>query len=816
VNRYGLTSLALALAFAAASAADGFEVATHAAITQNAQARFAREHPGKVDDLGVYSLLSALPLPPIFGHAYYDVYGDLVATRQDWSFENKIMSLNTIQADPMSIVGWLMRGAIREDDGYLPIGQNPQDDLYFPAILRFSNHFYDPRNDRPLTVSPWGVLGAKAPNWATGAQDVFNDPNARDNSRRNHFTIFDAQEAMFRALTFKTRDSGGSWVDLASSGAADKQAIRQAYWATTFRALGDVLHLNQDMAQPQHTRNESHSGAYALNLGHSSFMERYLDARVRIDATFSIDYPPHNVQTFSPNPLHFAVCDAQDQNCNDYPLDVSKFTTYRDFWTTSPHGVGGIGLADYSNPGFFTPMKNLGAAQNDYDLPPNNPSSANYSVEDIGPTSWSNVSIPGPPIHLLDRAVSDYLNPGQTAAAVRLTSFSMWDEFMQQSGAAPTYHLVRENYDAAERLLIPRAVAYSSGLLSFFFRGSMAISAPDEGVYGIVDHSTLSNVDPLIDFKGFDTIRLKVKNTSPPLANTSVPEPMAGGTLFAVLKFHRNTCFHNDMSDGEPGVPNLDPFGCRSTIEEIVVSDKVASVTLTDHDQEISFSLNQGQLPINATDVYLQLVYRGPLGSESDAVVVATKNISEPTFVTYQNATDYIHLGATVYKRADFAGNLTLLGAVRPQSCVDYTAQPAQLKASCFAPGPVTWGLSIGTAPTSIQITGLPPRRLARFAYLTDVVGPVTITQSGTCLPTDPVAVQPVVWQNTYDAAQGDLDEHYTVFQPVRGVYSFQTIACRYFGDSSDPHSPDDLFTKADALQVDVGELTPFPIAITQ
>ncbi len=33
---------------------------------------------------------------------------------------------------------------------------------------------------------------------------------------------------------------------------------RHAYRATTFRALGDVLHLVQDMGQPQHTRNAAH------------------------------------------------------------------------------------------------------------------------------------------------------------------------------------------------------------------------------------------------------------------------------------------------------------------------------------------------------------------------------------------------------------------------------------------------------------------------------------------------------------------------------------------------------------------------------
>ncbi|BCO30781.1 hypothetical protein TspCOW1_08840 [Thiohalobacter sp. COW1] len=53
--------------------------------------------------------------------------------------------------------------------------------------------------------------------------------------------------------------------------------MRKAYWATTFRALGDVLHLIQDMAQPQHTRNDLHNTDY----GHGERVyEKYTNARV--------------------------------------------------------------------------------------------------------------------------------------------------------------------------------------------------------------------------------------------------------------------------------------------------------------------------------------------------------------------------------------------------------------------------------------------------------------------------------------------------------------------------------------------------------
>jgi len=48
--------------------------------------------------------------------------------------------------------------------------------------------------------------------------------------------------------------------------------------------------------------------------------------------------------------------------------------------------------------------------------------------------------------------------------------------------------------------------------------------------------------------------------------------------------------------------------------------------------QPIVFDFSQNVVPINATDIYLQIVYRGPLGDETDALIVATNDISEPTY----------------------------------------------------------------------------------------------------------------------------------------------------------------------------------------
>jgi len=133
---------------------------------------------------------------------------------------------------------------------------------------------------------------------------------------------------MYRALT--GRDMSGNQV-------AATEAGRNKYWATTFRALGDVVHLLQDMGQPQHTRNDAHSGVPGF--GHKSIFEEYIEMRATGAESYNIDGTK-----VTPLPLTY----------DGYTPPT--FTKYSDFWSTRD-GVSGRGLADYSNRGFFTAVQ---------------------------------------------------------------------------------------------------------------------------------------------------------------------------------------------------------------------------------------------------------------------------------------------------------------------------------------------------------------------------------------------------------------------------------------------------------------------------
>ena len=732
-------------------------------------------------------------------------------------FEKNLIELPYVRGigfkDQATLInGWLMVGAIREDDN--PEEGNPKDDPYQSsgAFHREFNHFYDPYNDRPLTLTGlrW-VYGSqpvrKAVDWAMGTADAFSGPDTRDTqSTWNHFTLFDARESMFRALTLRQRRDS-SYVDVPGmQNAAQAYATRLAYWATTFRALGDVLHLNQDMAQPQHTRNEPHSAKMILEYlgaGHASAFEKYMDERAR-QVPFTL---PDGTKA-TPPALPF----------DGYP--TVQFEKYSDFWSSHP-GVDsytlGAGLADYSNGGFFTPAANY---NNPVYRSPQSGAYASETATNLFPL------IPRVTVKFLRGDVPDRYTG--SSSNIRMTSESLWDMSRTPAGIqVKTWNLNRFNYDDMASLLIPRAVAYSAGILEHFFRGEMAISLPDAGFYGLVDHAQFapsrsgSPTDVNAGFKGFDKLRLKVRNVTPRILKrngTYVDQPMPSGALVAVLKFHRNVCYDDLLSQWP--LTGSAAADCRSPLEEIVASDTIieAPVPFATDDEpqgrEYTFYFPERGLPINAWDVVLQVVYRGKLGNEADAVAVATRNIGEPMFATFMNTTDYVVLNGSFYKPAELAARQDLFSGIAP-ACRAGVPGNYSVSSGCYNLSD-TFTFTAGSRPVTIAGTGdtvVRPRRLARLAMLTDAdIGPRLAWQPSdvSCWKflENPLTLQP------YTAAQVP-GQGWTYGVPTSGrsFRAWEMTLC-YVDIGMQPTSPADVdYTRLDDL---IGqELDPTPLAIS-
>jgi hypothetical protein len=752
---------------------------------------------------------------------YFDISGTTVQTRSQALFETNIVELDPedglgMKDQAKRINGWLMTGAIREDDN--PEESNPKDDPYQPggAIHREFNHFFDPYFDRPLTITGSQVLRwsygqpiRKAVDWALGSADAFSDPDTRDTaSTWNHFTLFDAHEAMFRALTLKQRTSPTAYTNLAATQtAAAAETTRKAYWATTFRALGDILHLNQDMAQPQHTRNEAHSGKRVLEYlgaGHTSVFEKYMDERARGVAVLLAD---GTATTLPPLPL------------DGYPTPA--FERYTDFWSTNPGpnvASFGRGLADYSNVGFFTPVSNYGNAN--YPYPP----AIAYATESVAGLL---VTRPDVTTRFLRGDVQDRYTGSSTN--IRLTTESVWNGRLTASGRpVRTYNLNRLNYDDMAALLIPRAVAYSAGILEHFFRGEMAVSLPDSGFYGVVDHARFapsrsgSPTDVATGFKGFDKLKLKLRNTTPRLRTASgsySDQPMSRGALVAVVRFHRNLCY-DDLLAQWPQTSD-DARACRSPIEEIVASDVIIdqsvpfATTSEPNGREFTFHFTDRELPINAWDVTLQVVYRGQLGTEGDAVAVATRDIAEPTFASFMNTTDYVVINGKFYRPEDVNAQQPLFTSIASSCRVFQPSGSYNVSPLCYNRTD-SFTFTAGSSNVSIVAggdTAIPPRRLARVALLPDRSSPAQFgwqVDGVTCwvFLTNPLQVR------SYSAAiDANQSWNYGTPSTARSVRYWGLTVC-YSDIAVTPTLPTSLdFSQLDDLAQN--EIEPRPVTIS-
>ncbi|HEX4333536.1 MAG TPA: hypothetical protein VH040_15465, partial [Usitatibacter sp.] len=450
----------------------------------------------------VFSLgLAQWVLPPTqvspLSNAYFDLSSSTNYIRLAKPYESSVISSISQDRDVLRVKGWLMRGAIREDDGAGAIAffkNEPRDDPNPDGDLnRFCNHFLDPvvlrhtldGDTRALTeFCPTGLITKDASQWALGSDSPYDPQPSESPTRRNHFTLLDARESMWRALTLLDKARNPLPLTVNST-TFSQEDLRKAYWATLFRSLGDVVHLLQDVAQPQHTRNEGHGTS---NTGY----EEYLAARTTSGAT------PRAAYTIDGRTLAATAGTLSDLTYDGYPAPT--FSRYSDYWSTALRTGVTQGLADYSNRGFFTLENNFGNTT--YPRPTSN--AADYHTEDAS-SRFGEVNS----TYLIGAVTDDVLHV--TVPGVSMSTHGVfWPN---------RYTLSRRDYDDRAALLIPRAVGYSQGLLDYFFRGQMEITPPTDGVYGFVDHSRFSGENaPVTDvnngFAGFNKIRLNLQNTT--------------------------------------------------------------------------------------------------------------------------------------------------------------------------------------------------------------------------------------------------------------------------------------------------------------
>ena len=422
---------------------------------------------------------------------------------------------------------------------------------------RYFNHFYDPIYNKGLV--------ARSPDWAL--EDIAE-------YYTQQFSFKDAHDYLYNALTLSSVEE------------------REQSFGLFFLTLGYVTHHIGDMSQPQHVRNDMHLIIESVELPAIE------------DPSLYEDY--------------------SEKNHNKLPMTGYApvvFGKARDYWHTDSRQ----GLADYTNRGFVTADTNFHDELNNEQIYPspdlrlNQVSKTTFDIKDL----FQEIGEPVPTyesddgkykdlkgtMDFIGTNVLDNNRPTKNAVNERTSTFSIFNADLKNYNecvysesnigedfnkkirkVCELYTLNRFNFDAAHKLLIPRAVGYGAGLINHFFRGKLEITMPEEGLYPMTG----------IDERGFTEVSLKVKNVTPGI--DTIDQNMSNGQVVLVTEYKINGS------------------------EKFIVSTKqyLSLASQTIDPILITFDFSDQPIPIEATDVSFQVVYQGQLGQD-EAIVVSKK-----------------------------------------------------------------------------------------------------------------------------------------------------------------------------------------------
>jgi hypothetical protein len=481
--------------------------------------------------------------------------------------------------------------------------------------LRELNHFFNP-------LMPWSEAGLWSASRLWNSTVVWAQ-NSNAQAAWNRPIISDPSLDMPWDFSDTTPINDWSWQTTRgyyySALTAANDVDHQANFAKMFRGLGQQMHLLQDMSVPAHVRNDSH------------LFKRWIEEW----AASKIPSMPDLLKV-APNPIVPAVTFSSTNDALA-PIPVARLFDTKQYNGKNPEvtnpllTMNNIGLAEYVNANFVS----AGTIFSSAFTYPSQTSSVQIVERDI----------PGGTMRRQYYCKTADGDSGYLLAGVGYFQFYA-DANNIIMGPTTVIPPMDDNVHAEYAAkLLPRAVGYSAALLNYFFRGNIEITLPDKGVYGIVDN-TAKPVDP-----NFKEIRLKVRNT------TSTGEEMSSGTIQLVVSYRlaeSDTFVSGYVPSYGPAHIEYGMNGYLNDLYHLVVnaSDTGIISIPTGTPVELTFNLPanvDNPLSIKATDVRLQIVYRGWLGNEPDAVAVGMNDVSEPTPIGIANYMDYVCIKGAWY-----------------------------------------------------------------------------------------------------------------------------------------------------------------------
>ena len=493
----------------------------------------------------------------------------------------------------LSIKDWLAEGAQLEDksDWGFPIAPG--------TTTRSYNHFHSPLKEWDFAGLNDLWTGESALLWA---QDRIKQQNIVERDQ----TWQQTRDYFYIALTSKTN------------------LLIQENFAKMFKGLGHQMHILQDMAVPDHVRNDAHPEDAILGrnlLNGSTYFERWAKERFRNVNELISFVPEPSVPT-----VYFNV------SYNGLAPTTQLFDA-EEYNGTNPSVSLTQGLAEYTNANFFSGDTIFAAekysADHKHYFP--YPKRTSTDIQNYLAGTKPEKTIVAEDGNI-DTGIWISKNAdGETVEYfVRTSKFTKWSShfFGEEALFYKTFYRDEKCHEDYAKKLIPRAVGYSAGLLNYFFRGSIEITLPDSGVYAQADSPDT----------GFTEIKLLARNTS------DNDEEMTDGAIELVIGYRRA------IDDPFVNYPEDYAFRADNDISYIVVPEKNGIRSIPPEGPvELTFNLSETPIPVKAINVFLQLIYHGRLGYEEGAVVVGFKDISEPTPVDLFNDMDRICLNGSFY-----------------------------------------------------------------------------------------------------------------------------------------------------------------------
>jgi len=359
------------------------------------------------------------------------------------------------------------------------------------------------------------------------------------------------------------------------------KAVRDLWQADYLKGLGYQMHLIQDMGQPNHVRNDTHVWDGASWVMGLETWARKKDDRM-LDILNSTTIPAVTVDLKVP----FGP-EAPDKE----PI-ARLFDTRMYKGTRQPTATFDQGLAEYTNSNFFSE---------------NTIFSSEYPIDDKHYQPYPRKS---------ETNVQDYIDNLMSLTTVTTDDdFGPFDSFIitkqattgeklnclaaagpfsrkiyQEQGENKNFYrsfLYDTCFPEYAAKLIPASAAYSKAMLEYFHRGKLSVSPAAPG--------TIS----------FRSVKLTASNNTP-------GEAMGLGDVSLVIRYKPL----NETGTGPVMIlenPSTDYVYKVAKLQDVDLSNP----------HELTFDFSSEALPLYFGDISMQLVYRGPLGNEADAVATS-------------------------------------------------------------------------------------------------------------------------------------------------------------------------------------------------